>query len=364
MDQLKTDINGKFPFVLDDIRFLDEAYRNAFIALAKGVSFNENVILSGLDITTNGNNSYTYSEGFVIIEGRILLVNETTLSVEEEEIVVVRMGESWNSQGLKMFANNTLHQTYKVVKGFISTVPVDYVGAFVDIVNARRVADLRDYDGLINKGRLSSSDNLNDIRKNGLFTIVGKSLPVNFPDAEILNLENENISDFSSFFLKVLNLGDGKVYQEVGFKKGILAKRHIGISTKPWVSYWAKTMDVLGGSRKCSAISPFTLQKHGEWLTIPSNGIFNTSSVFLRKLTNGQIEIRGSLYHIEGNSGSAVLTLPEDYRTNKELKYTVPVRATDDSKYTSGVISININGTLTLEANGNALHLNIIYSIN
>ena len=146
MNKFITDINGKLPFVLDDLRFSDDAYRMAFTAIAKAMAKGENLILYGLDETNNGGDNYTYSQGVVILNDEILFVDETTLDVVSGKKAVINKEESWDSAGKKLFGDDTLKDTYKIVKGIIQAVEDETTPNSVE-VTARNVEDTPYVDG-------------------------------------------------------------------------------------------------------------------------------------------------------------------------------------------------------------------------
>lgn len=367
MNELKTDINGKFPFFLDDIRFLDNAYRMAFEAFAKAVSFNENVILYGINVTDNGENSFTFSQGAVVLNGDILEVAERTLNVTPGNKAIITKDKSWDNAGFKLFGDGTQHNTYKVIKGVISVTGEGETGGFVDIAIARRISDIQDFDGLIYKGLLTSDHDLSNLDKPGLYTIKGNSLPGNFPSADTIKLVNEQISQSSSFYLKIVYLGEGKTFQELGFKRGMLARRYKSSGGWGlWLSFWAKPTDVLEGIRKCAVISPYTLQKHENWQTPTYLGNFNSGvglikEIYYRKLTDGRVEVRGEAKCEIHHTDTDVIQLPEGYRPDVALKYVITCASTGGTD----TITIGIDGKFIFSTAHYQAYINIpAFSIN
>lgn len=80
MKQFKTDYNGLLPILLDDIRFLQEAYDEQIEALIKPyLEFTDNnsFILSGVE-HISGNN---YSAGWIVLQGKVYRVPALSLPV-------------------------------------------------------------------------------------------------------------------------------------------------------------------------------------------------------------------------------------------------------------------------------------------
>lgn len=135
------------------------------------------------------------------------------------------------------------------------------------------------------QGNLDNSDDLNNFRygegklpgeRSALYRIQGDTLPSHFPSVATLNsggLTN-TINSATAFALKVTVLGDGlagKWYtkQEIIYKKSTLAYRYYTAFTSAWKDYatdsgwkstWASATDVQEGTRKCTTISPYTLE--------------------------------------------------------------------------------------------------------
>ncbi len=362
MNELVTNIHGKFPYVLDDIRFLDAAYRMGFEALARATSFNRNCILYGCVVTPrSGLNEIYVSDGAVLIRGEILYFSAKEIRVNPGYKAVIVRDESWDSKGRKVFGDGTVHNTYKKIKGVLTLVRINASGDFIDLMTAPRLSDINDFDGLIHKGKLTSSDNLNDIVKNGLYVIQGSSLPLNFPDETLLG---EQISSSSNFWLKTMYVGrDDKYYQELGFKRGLLARRYLRNGTagwSAWFNFWASNEDTLDGTKKCSVVSPYTLQKHQAWQTPAYLGSFASGSIkelFYRKLTDGRVEVRGRAKCQPHYTSTEVIQLPEGYRPNIELRYFI-------SNGGSGTyVTISTDGKFTSNSELHDTFINIVFSI-
>ena len=120
MNKLKTDIEGKFPFVLDDLRFQAEGMKKALANLAKG--FGDKVILWGL--TANATHNL---EGAVFINDEIFKFEQSAILTGN---LVLKIAETYDENGYKEFPDRAdgdkLQNTYavrKVVMKSYGTLP-------------------------------------------------------------------------------------------------------------------------------------------------------------------------------------------------------------------------------------------------
>jgi len=120
MNTLKTDIEGKFPFVLDDLRWQANGIVEALANIAKG--FGDKVILWGITATATH-----YLEGAVFVDDEIFTFEQTALLSEN---LVLKIAETYDNNGLKEFPNrdegDRLKNTYairKVVLKSYATLP-------------------------------------------------------------------------------------------------------------------------------------------------------------------------------------------------------------------------------------------------
>jgi hypothetical protein len=112
---ITTDLGG-LPFTLDDIRFQQDATRDALAGLLStwGINPNGVYILSGCDILDLGS-ALSVSEGYIAIDGEVLKVEShvaikaTGLNVNYFEVVV-----SNDPNGLKTFDSGGSFDTYEV----------------------------------------------------------------------------------------------------------------------------------------------------------------------------------------------------------------------------------------------------------
>lgn len=122
MNIFKTNYNGGLPLVLDDFRWIDSGYRQAFrgIMSAFGVTDQYTFIISGCERTVNAA-VVTIAEGYVSIGGEICYVPEhnysepTGVTVEFWTIL-----SSYDATGSKVFQNSSVNDAYEIRTGKIS----------------------------------------------------------------------------------------------------------------------------------------------------------------------------------------------------------------------------------------------------
>lgn len=130
MNKLQTNYNGKMPFELDDLRWMDDAYREAFYGFASafGITEADSFKLSGCEVTisVNGNNNdYICTSGYIYFKGEVLKVNEHTVSIPnnpENDMVVFDVDVSYDPDGLDVFEDNSSHDTYEIRLGKMKAV--------------------------------------------------------------------------------------------------------------------------------------------------------------------------------------------------------------------------------------------------
>lgn len=114
MNKFKTTDNGGLPFVLDDLRWMDASYREAFLgfwaAFANGNA--DSFILSGCSMADQ-NVGTTVNEGYIYLYGEICYVPEHEIpagsGTAHWEII-----SSYDSTGFKTFADSATHDTYEI----------------------------------------------------------------------------------------------------------------------------------------------------------------------------------------------------------------------------------------------------------
>lgn len=125
MNKFKTDANGGLPLTLDDFRWFDAAYREAFLGFWKAFATNtqDGFILAGCSMaaTTPGT---TVNEGWIYLDGEICYVPTHTIP-SASGTSYWDVDVSYDVSGLKTFADSVNRNTYevrvaKVVRGSIT----------------------------------------------------------------------------------------------------------------------------------------------------------------------------------------------------------------------------------------------------
>ena len=130
MNELLTNKNGRMPFVLNDIRFLDSIYRNAILAIIGGLNKNENLIVSGISLENTEGEDYTAIGGVIYFNGELLTVNDSDITIPTGYKAVIEKKEAFDPSGLKLFGDGTLVDTYKLIYGEFSVVLISQTGQF------------------------------------------------------------------------------------------------------------------------------------------------------------------------------------------------------------------------------------------
>ncbi len=111
MNKLVID-NGGMPLHGNDFRFIDAGIREAIKGLLYGIC-PENCILGGLFYTKNGT-QYVIQEGFVCLGFEVRFVPSQTLICLPNQIIEIHPDDTWDINGLDVFANNQSNNTYQV----------------------------------------------------------------------------------------------------------------------------------------------------------------------------------------------------------------------------------------------------------
>lgn len=153
MDGLKTDINGGFPFTLDDIRWFDFGIREAMKAIFSNYSdgsTSESFVISGVYLssyTQSGTTYVTSTPGWVYLNGEICFHPGDGFGVP------VTAGKLWfelssgiyDSGGTKVFENGQTHETHELRRALMSsgaTTPADAYEFSAHTLDPRRLDDL------------------------------------------------------------------------------------------------------------------------------------------------------------------------------------------------------------------------------
>jgi hypothetical protein len=143
MRKLKTDIDGGFPFVLDDIRWLENGTADAITAFTSAFLGSQTaLVLSGFDLTTvdvGGTLMLTATPGWIAYNGEVFYF-EGYNGVLNLPALKFRIKSTFDPSGLKVFETTSppSHNTYEVRTMELQLTPIDGLFGIVDLhtVNA------------------------------------------------------------------------------------------------------------------------------------------------------------------------------------------------------------------------------------
>lgn len=115
MNSLKTDINGGFPWVLDDWRWQVDQFEHALHNLVAGLAVDQvNARIIGVEITGSGS-TLDVSEGYLLIDGEVVRVDaHTTPNLELGfDYYFVEITETFDAAGLKNLEDGGTGDAYR-----------------------------------------------------------------------------------------------------------------------------------------------------------------------------------------------------------------------------------------------------------
>jgi len=123
MNKLKTTDNGGFPFVLDDIRWIDNSVRDAFKGLVSGLGITASTSfkISGCVVSKVGS-VYSWTEGYICLMGEILKVEAGSVTTpmqpwQQNYGLYWQLDVSYDISGNKIFESGISYDTYEIRKG-------------------------------------------------------------------------------------------------------------------------------------------------------------------------------------------------------------------------------------------------------
>lgn len=143
MNRLKTTDNGGFPLELDDLRWQEEAVRDAFKGLTSFLE-RDNIILSGVVISGMGTANTTWTEGYVLINGEVCKVDASATplnTVNQVFSTYIEVVVEYDPNGLETFENNVAYDTYEKRKATITTYATAQPGK-THIIGFHRAKDI------------------------------------------------------------------------------------------------------------------------------------------------------------------------------------------------------------------------------
>ena len=131
MKKINSNFNGGFPFVLDDLRWMDEGINEAMLAICRAMLApgQTSMILSGCDFDLTVQDEITITAGWLYYnesgDERILRVDAQTLS--DQGFNIGSSGDtlrwdtsvSYDAAGNKTFYDSSTHNTYEVHKAVL-----------------------------------------------------------------------------------------------------------------------------------------------------------------------------------------------------------------------------------------------------
>jgi|GEM_PF-4269410 len=141
MNKLLTTPTGGFPFVLDDLRWIDDGIRDGFKGLASFLA--TNCVLSGVTPTGFGTSSFTYTAGYILLNGEVLAVDASAAPIDTatNTYVYVEVITSNDSAGLKVFEDSSSADTYQIRKGVLNAYATAQAGKvlFTSLLTAEKL---------------------------------------------------------------------------------------------------------------------------------------------------------------------------------------------------------------------------------
>lgn len=144
MNKLETNYNGGMPFDLDDIRFMQDSWRQGFKAMnfikeQDSITTINNVILNPLAYT--GAAPWTSVENFIIHDGEVWWIPSQTVTTLSSNTWLV-FSETNDPAGSDIFEDTTTNETYKVRQVQIvvnATQPANSINAFTGVNELRNI---------------------------------------------------------------------------------------------------------------------------------------------------------------------------------------------------------------------------------
>ncbi|MPM24669.1 hypothetical protein SDC9_71152 [bioreactor metagenome] len=128
MKKLITTYTGGFPVNLDDLRWEQEATRDAFYGLMStfGITKPDSFVLSGCVVTKVGND-YSWTDGYICLAGEVCKVVAGSVTVAAGETACWEIETAYDASGSKVFEDSTSHDCYEirnaVLEGHTLTFP-------------------------------------------------------------------------------------------------------------------------------------------------------------------------------------------------------------------------------------------------
>lgn len=133
MDKLITSFAGKMPFVLEDLAFMDHAYRTIINLIGKTFYQNDTVgyILTGCEVTDGtGEGNYNVSAGLVYFGGadnELFYFPGGSIAAANTDSIRIVQDIDYDANGNKVFGNGVSRQVYQTRRCKLATTGSPYV---------------------------------------------------------------------------------------------------------------------------------------------------------------------------------------------------------------------------------------------
>ncbi len=116
MNNLKTDINGGFPFTLDDLRFVNAAQMEAFVGVVKALIGNlPYAILQGCEYSVNADGTWHINEGYLYFNNEIFYAPAQDVAAQTSGSYFWDVDLTVDHSGDKAFSvDGVVHSTYEI----------------------------------------------------------------------------------------------------------------------------------------------------------------------------------------------------------------------------------------------------------
>jgi hypothetical protein len=147
MNNFLTDFTGGMPRALDDLKFMQESYKEAFAGFLShfGLTAQDSFVLSGCEITDGGAN-WDVAEGYISLEGEVLKVESHSIIKDALNTFYWTTELTFDPNGLKTFADSSSNNTYQIRKSVVVsalTPPATYLEA-INLVTSAQADRLSD----------------------------------------------------------------------------------------------------------------------------------------------------------------------------------------------------------------------------
>lgn len=150
--------DGGMPFECDDLRWMQDGYLEAIIALSKGLGLSSPglfFIIYGCEIT-DGGSTWDLSAGVCVFDGEVCQVAAQTLTKDTSKYFYLGKVEQNDSTGQEVFLDSSTNETYKNTVGVFTANTVIPLDTGTVLVNTAGVVvekkDLRYLHMLYGKG--------------------------------------------------------------------------------------------------------------------------------------------------------------------------------------------------------------------